>query len=263
MLETIKRYNTFIDSVNPITKILSAVLLFILVVFMNNPNDLFYLTLAMLLTLFILSGVKYKYLLLFIIAVLIFGIFSSMYMILYGQGETTLFRTGFIHITEESVIRGTHVMMRGVTLSLFGALIIFTTRLTDIFYSLMTQAKLKPKFAYSFMSAIRMAPIIANEYLMLRRVRKLRKPLIHKRHISGIKGFITTVITLLSQSIRRAYRLGIAMEAKQFDDGPRTYYHETKFSLSDIYFVLYLGIMVILAFTSGDILQIIDTIDAR
>jgi energy-coupling factor transport system permease protein len=263
MLEVIKKHHLFIDKVNPLTKILTAVLLFVLVVIMNNPNDLFYLTLLMMLTLLILSGVKYQYLAVFIMIVVIFGIFSSMYMILYGEGQTTIFKYGFVHVTEESLIRGLHVMMRGVALSFFGALIIFTTKLTDIFYSLMIQAKLKPKFAYSFMASIRMVPIIAGEYMMLRRVRKVRKPLIHKKYISGIKGFTTTVITLLSQSIRRAYRLGIAMEAKQFDDGPRTYYHETKFTRYDIYFISYLVILLIIAFLLGDILQIIDTIDAR
>lgn len=263
MLDVIKKQTTFIDQVNPITKIISAVLLFVLVVFINNPNVLFFLTVFVLLTLLILSGVKYKYLFGFIIVVLIFGFFSSMYMILYGEGTTTVFRYGLIHITEESFIRGIHVMMRGLTLSFFGALIIFTTKITDIFYSLMIQARLKPKFAYSFMAAIRMVPIIAGEYMMLRRVRKVRKPLIQKRHISGIKGFITTVITLLSQSIRRAYRLGIAMESKQFDDGPRTYYHETSFSRFDIVFTAYTVVIVILAFTTGDLLQIFDTVDAR
>lgn len=263
MLELIKKRMTFIDRVNPITKIVSAVLLFILVVFINNPNVLFYLTLFALGTLLLFSGVKYKYLVTLIIIMLVFGLFSGMYMILYGEGEKTLFEFGFIHVTEESVVRGLHVIMRGLTLSFFGALIIFTTKITDIFYSLMIQAKLKPKFAYSFMAAIRMVPIIAGEYMMLRRVRKVRKPLIHKRHISGLRGFITTVITLLSQSIRRAYRLGIAMESKQFDDGPRTYYYEPKFSKFDSLFVIYMTVIVIIGFFSGDILQIIDTIDAR
>lgn len=263
MLDVIKGRMTFIDRVNPIIKITASVMLFILVVFIHNPNTLFYLTLFVLLTLIVLSGVKFQYLAGFVSVVLIFGFFSSMYMILYGEGTTTLFRFGLIHVTEESVTRGLHVMMRGLALSFFGALIIFTTKITDIFYSLMIQLKLKPKFAYSFMAAIRMVPIIAGEYMMLRRVRKVRKPLIHRRHISGFKGFITTVITLLSQSIRRAYRLGIAMESKQFNDGPRTYYHRTFFSRFDSFFIVYMCAVIVFAYLSGDILQIFDTIDAR
>lgn len=263
MIKTIKIYNTFIDRVNPLTKFLMAGALFILVVFMHNPNHLFYLTLFMIFVLIILSGVKVKYLLLLLLFIIFFGLMSSMYMILYGQGKSTVLQWGFIHITEESMIRGIHIMMRGLVLSLFGALIIFTTKITDIFYSLMIQAKLKPKFAYSFMAAVRMAPIIASEYITLRRARQVRKPLIHRRHVSGVKGFITTVITLMSQSIRRAYRLGIAMEAKQFDDGPRTYYYETRFSINDLYVIIFFTAIAITAFYTGDSLQIFKTVDAR
>ena len=263
MLEQIKNYHTFVDRTNPLTKIFIGILLFLLVVLMHNPNQLFYLSFIMLITMIILSGIRLRYLAVVLVLFFVFGLFSAMYMIFYGAGSTTLFRLGLIHITEESLIRGIHIMMRGLTLSFFGALVIFTTKLTDVFYSLMIQLKLKPKFAYSFMAAIRMVPIIAGEYMMLRQARKVRKPLIHKKHISGIKGFITTVITLLSQSIRRAYRLGVAMEAKQFDDGPRTYYYQTAFSKYDVLFVL---MIIVIAFASlflGTAFNLINVTDAR
>lgn len=108
-----------------------------------------------------------------------------------------------------------------------------------------------------------MVPIIAGEYMMLRQTRKVRKPLIHKRHISGLKGFITTVITLLSQSIRRAYRLGVAMEAKQFDDGPRSYYYETRFTLYDILFLVMMLMIVLISFILGSEFSLIGVTDAR
>ncbi len=263
MSEQLKNYHTFVDRTNPITKMAAGLLLFILAVLMHNPNQLFYLCLIMMIALIVLSGIKLRYLGFIIVLFLIFGAFSAMYMVLYGAGTTTVFRWGLVHITGESLIRGVHIMMRGLTLSFFGALIIFSTRLTDVFYSLMIQLRLKPKFAYSFMAAIRMVPIIANEYLTLRRTRKVRKPLIHRRHISGLKGFVTTVITLLSQSIRRAYRLGVAMEAKQFDDGPRTYYYETRFTLYDILFIVMLAGIVLTSFIMGTEFSLIDVTDAR
>lgn len=263
MLEHIKKYYTFVDKTNPLTKMLIGLLLFLLVVLMHNPNQLFYLAMIMLVALVILSGIRLRYLLVMLALFLVFGAFSAMYMVFYGAGTTTLFRFGLIHITEESLIRGIHIMMRGLTLSFFGALVIFTTKLTDVFYSLMIQLRLKPKFAYSFMAAIRMVPIIAGEYMMLRQARKVRKPLIHKRHISGLKGFITTVITLLSQSIRRAYRLGVAMEAKQFDDGPRTYYYQTSFSKYDVLFVAMVIVIAFVSFFLGTEFSLINVTDAR
>lgn len=263
MLEAIRYYSTPADQVNPITKILIAVGLFLTVVLIHDPNHLFHLSLLMLVLLIALSGVKIRYLILLVAAILFFGLISSLYMIFYGDGTTTLFRFGIVHITEESTVRGIHIMMRGVVLSLFGALIVFTTKLTDVFYSLMQQGGLKPKFAYAFMAAIRMVPIIANEYMTLRRARKVRRPLIHRKYISGYKGFSTTIITLLSQSIRRAYRLGIAMESKGFDDGPRTYYHRTAFSARDILFIIVIVLIVISAFQLGQWYSPFPTRDAR
>ena len=263
MFETIKKYNTFIDYANPLTKILLAAILFATVILIHNPNVLFHLTMLLLITLLILSGVKLKYLILLLIFIFISGLISSLYMIFYGEGTEILFRYGIIHITEESFIRGIHITMRGVILSLFGALVIFTSKITDVFYALMRQLKVKPKYAYSFMAAIRMVPIIIAEYFQLRQARKVRRALIHKKYISGFKGLKSTIVTLLSQSIRRAYRLGIAMESKGFTDGSRTYYHRTSFSKYDVYLLLLMAAAIIAAVQLGAVLTPFETTDAR
>ncbi|AKG73818.1 energy-coupling factor transporter transmembrane component T family protein [Salinicoccus halodurans] len=263
MFGSIKKYETFADRSNPITKIFMAVILFITVVFIHNPNYLFHLSIIMMLAMIVLSGVKFRYLAALLCFILLIGFISSLYMIFYGEGTTTLYRLGIIHITEESFVRGIHIMMRGLVLSFFGATVIFTTRITDVFYSLMQQLKLKPKYAYSFMAAVRMVPIIASEYMALRQARKVRRALIDKKYVSGLKGFRTAVITLLSQSIRRAYRLGIAMEAKGFDDGPRTYYHKTSFSLSDVFLILLTAACIYTAIQLGQTAAPFASTDAR
>lgn len=263
MLTSIKSYHTFIDRSNPITKIFLAMVLFTMVVFIHNPNYLFHLSLIMLFAMIFLSGVKFRYLAVLLGFILLLGFISSLYMIFYGEGTITLYKFGIIHITEESLVRGIHIMMRGLVLSFFGAVIIFTTRITDVFYSLMQQLKLKPKYAYAFMAAVRMVPIIASEYVALRQAKKVRRPLIHKKYVSGIKGLKTTIITLLSQSIRRAYRLGIAMESKGFDDGPRTYYHKTSFSLSDVFLILFTAICIYAAIYLGQTITPFASTDAR
>lgn len=263
MLDAVKNYSTFIDRTNPLTKILLAAILFVTVIFIHNPNVLFHLTIIMLIMLLLLSGVKIKYLTILLIFILISGFISSLYMIFYGEGTQTLFRYGIIHITEESFVRGIHISMRGVILSLFGALVIFTTKITDVFYALMIQLKIKPKYAYSFMAAIRMVPIIIAEYFQLRQARKVRKALIHKKYISGFRGLKSTIVTLLSQSIRRAYRLGIAMESKGFSDGVRTYYHRTSFSKYDLYLIALIGAAVFAALEFGTVISPFTSTDAR
>lgn len=263
MLERIKNYSNFIDKSNPLTKIMLAAILFVTVIFIHNPNVLFHLTLLMLIALLFLSGVKIKHLVILLIFIFISGFISSLYMIFYGEGTETLFRYGIIHITEESFVRGIHITMRGVILSLFGALVIFTTKITDVFYALMIQLKVKPKYAYSFMAAIRIVPIIVSEYFQLRQARKVRSALIHKKHISGFKGLKSMIVTLLSQSIRRAYRLGIAMESKGFTDGSRTYYHKTSFSKQDLYLILFMTAAIIAAVQLGAVISPFSSTDAR
>lgn len=263
MFDQFKWYKTFLEQVNPVTMIFVAIAIFPLVVFIHNPNIMFYLVLAMLLALFIFSGIKYHYLILMLIIVTFFSILSVTYMVLYGEGETTLFEWGIIHITEESLMRGGHILMRGFVMSLLGSLIIFTTKLTDVFYSLMQQLRLSPKFAYSFMAGIRMVPIIFEEYLTLRRTRKVRSALVPGKYTRGLKGFITLIVTLLAQSIRRAFRLGMAMESKGFTDGPRTYYYETRLSLNDVMFVVLIGSLIVLGFYLGMNVPIFKTIDVR
>lgn len=263
MLQSIKKYETFVDRSNPITKMVMALMLFVTVIFIHNPNTLFHLSVIMLMAMLLLSGVKFRYTSALLVLILSLGFISSLYMIFYGEGTTTLYKFGIIHITEESFVRGLHIMMRGLVLSFFGAVIIFTTRITDVFYSLMQQLGLKPTYAYSFMAAVRMVPIIASEYMALRQARKVRKALIHRKYVSGLKGFKTTIITLLSQSIRRAYRLGVAMESKGFDDGPRTYYHKTTFSLSDVYLLVFTAICIYTAITLGHAITPFASTDAR
>lgn len=263
MFDSIKNNDTFVHNVNPVTKIIAAAALFVIVVFTHNPNTLLYFVCIMAILLFTLSGIQWRYLCILLGVILVSGLLSSTYMILYGKGDTTLFKLGIIHVTEESFIRGIHITMRGVILSLFGALVIFTLKITDVFYALMIHFKIKSKYAYSFMAAINMIPLIFSEYVQLRRARKVRAPLIDKKRISGFKGLRMTIVTLMSQSIRRAYRLGIAMESKGFSDNQRTYYRQTTFSFNDIFFVITILIALLISSYLGINYPIFNTSDAR
>lgn len=263
MFDQFKWYKTFVENVNPVTMIFVAIALFPLVVFIHNPNIMMYLAIVFLLSLFIFSGIKYHYLLIMLVVMLFFSVLSVTYMVLYGEGETTLFQWGIIHVTEESLLRGGHILMRGFVMSMLGSLIIFTTKITDVFYSLMQQLRLSPKFAYSFMAGIRMVPLIFEEYMTLRRTRKVRSALVPAKYTKGMKGFITLIVTLLAQSIRRAFRLGMAMESKGFTDGPRTYYYETRLSFLDVLFVLLFAGLIALGFVLGMNFPIFETTDVR
>ena len=63
---------------------------------------------------------------------------------------------------------------------------------------------------------------------------KMRYQMIDASNYRGFKRIKHLLIPVLSQNIRRAHQLSVAMESKGFKDGPRTYYYKAPFSYKDI-----------------------------
>ena len=89
----------------------------------------------------------------------------------------------------------------------------------------MQHLKVKPKFAYAFMAAVRMVPLMLSSFVQLRRTLKMRYQMIPSKNHKGLNRFKHLLIPMLSQNIRKAHQLSVAMEKKGFKDGPRTYYY--------------------------------------
>ena len=91
MLNNWKRYYTFIDNVNILTKLLLGISLFFFAIFIHDFDFMLYLTIVMFIYLIFMSGVKWAPLLIVIAITLFFGFTSSLFMIFYGEGSHTLF----------------------------------------------------------------------------------------------------------------------------------------------------------------------------
>ena len=246
MFEKWKTYRTFVDDVNIITKLFLGIALFIYVIFIHQFDVMIYSALLMFIYVIIFSGSKFKLVAAFIGVSIIFSLISSLFMIFYGDGTHTLYKLGIIHITEESLVRGLHLALRTITVSFFGIAIALTTHIVAIFYSFMQHLKVKPKVAYAFMAAFRMVPMIFTTVIQLRRALKMRYHYIHAAQYRGIKRVKHLLIPTLSQNIRRAHQLSVAMEKNGFQDGKRrTYYYHIPFTYKDLLFiVLYIAILV-------------------
>lgn len=248
MFDMWKKHHSFIDDVNIITKLGIAVILFFFVIFVHQFDYMFYITCLMLALLLIFNGLQFKITLVFITFTILFSLVSALFMIFYGDGTHLLFKFGFIQITTESLYRGLHLAMRTTTVSFFGILIAFTSQIVLVFYSLMQHLKVKPKVAYAFMAAIRMVPLMFMSFLQLRKSLKIRYQLISAQNYRGIKRVKQLIIPLLSQNIRKAHQLSVAMEKKGFKDGPRTYYYPAPFSYKDILLIIVMGLILISAY---------------
>ncbi|MDC3418057.1 energy-coupling factor transporter transmembrane component T family protein [Aquibacillus salsiterrae] len=243
---------TWLHKINPSFKFLLVIALFIYLIFVDNPNLMVNYAIGSVGLYFFFTGHPWKRLLLIALPFLLVFVTSSTSMIFFGEGEETLFNWGLVHITKESLFRGLHLGIRGMVFAILGVVFSLTTRPVLLFYSLMQQLKLKPKYAYSFMAAIRLLPIMLEELQTLRHALKVRGAVGGK----GIRGFYEKIkafaIPMLSQSIRRAHRIAIAMEAKRFlNVNNRTNYYQIGFSKFDVLLLLYfIGVGVLAQFAS-------------
>jgi len=243
---------TWLHRVNPSLKLLASLVLFFIILLTDNINVLVNLTAAQLLLLLCCSGQPLRRLGIMMLPFGLLFVSSSVSMMLFGKGDTSWFQWGLIHISEESFFRGLHIGLKTVNMALMGLAFALTTQPVALFYSLMQQAKLPPKYAYSFMAALRLMPIMVGEFRTLGMALKVRG--VERK--AGFRGVYDTLrqyaVPLLAQSIRRAQRIAVAMEAKRFSAAKeRTYYYRIGFSAGDVYLLAYLALALGIALYVG------------
>ncbi|BAS46458.1 cobalt ABC transporter permease [Staphylococcus schleiferi] len=263
MIESWKIRNTFMDQVNIVTKLFLGIALFFFIIFIHNFDFMIYLATIMFIFMWLVSGTKWKVVLTFALIATFFALTSSLFMIFYGHGKHVLFSFGFVKISTESLVRGLHLSFRTMTISYFGLSIAFTSQVIMIFYSFMQHLKVKPKVAYAFMAAFRMIPLMIDALFQLRNSLKMRYQMIDNQNYSGFKRLKHLLIPLLSQKIRKAHRLSVAMEKKGFKDGPRTYYYHVPFSYRDIILIIVTLGIVMLSFILAGTMPLTGITDAR
>ncbi|SER11149.1 energy-coupling factor transport system permease protein [Gracilibacillus ureilyticus] len=232
---------TWLHHVNPSIKLILLVVVFVGLLLIDYIHFHLYFVIGLSFIYFFMTGYSYKWLLLFTLPFIVIFISSFTSMAFFGEGDKTLYQFGLFHITEESLYRGLHLGIRSIIFGLLGLIFALTTKPVSLFYSTMQQYKLKPKIAYSFMAAIRLLPMIAEEVNTLRQAMKVRG-VTFSHTISGIYERIRYyAVPILAQSIRRAHRMSIAMEAKQFNGNRgRTYYYQIKYGREDLFFCILL-----------------------
>ncbi|OXS60177.1 energy-coupling factor transport system permease protein [Bacillus sp. V-88] len=256
--------HTWLHRINPSMKLIVMIALFLFLLFVHYLNWLVYMTLFAFLLLWSFSGYSKRVVTLMAMPFFLVFLSTASSMIMFGKGETTWFTWGMVHVTEESFYRGFHIGLRAFLFSVLGLMFALTTRPVLLFYSLMQQLCLKPKYAYSFMAGIRLIPIMMEEFTTIRNALKVRG----NRERTGYKKFFHTIesysIPLLAQSIRRAHRIAVAMDTKGFDgERERTYFYKVGFSKFDSYFMGSIILMVSVSYILSIYLPLFPTGDVR
>lgn len=239
---------TWLYRVNPALKFVIIFALLLVALFNRNLGFTLNLAIVYAVLLYGFSGYAPRKLMLLSIPFVITFISSFTSMLLFGKGINVWWSWGLIKISEESFLNGLLLGMKTLCFGFLGLVFLLTSRPILLFYALMQQFRLPPKYAYSFIASIRLMPMVVDEFLIRTNALRVRGV----RFSKGFKGVFSRLrlymVPLLAQSIRRAQRVAVAMEAKRFQmTAGRTYYYVTVYSKWDTVFA---GVMLIL-FTSA------------
>ncbi len=193
---------------------------------------------------YILSGLKPALPLIVILAILQLLFYGDAY-VPYGMAAHTLFRWGWIHVTNGSVQLVVVSILRFVELLLLTSLLTNTTTLTDLTHGM--EAMLRPFSRIGLPShelslvatvALRFVPLLAEQLEIIMKAQASRGAGIAHR---GRLQFVTTarqvavlIVPLFIDAFRRAEDLILAMQARCYVGGRgRSSYVHLKFTSAD------------------------------
>lgn len=230
---------TWLFRVNPALKF--VVFFIFMLITLVNQNLQFAIWQAGLygLLFYVFSGYSLKKLALLTIPLAISFLSTAMTMALFGKGEVVLWQWGIFKISEESIQHALLLGSKSLSFGFVGFTFILTIQPVLFFYAMMQQFRLPSKYAYSFIATFRLIPAVTEELQIRRNALTVRNVQFSK----GSKGLYERLksysVPLFAQSIRRAQRIAVAMEAKQYQMGAvRSYYYTTRYSGMDAVFLI-------------------------
>lgn len=224
--------------INPSFKFLVIAALFIVYLSVHNLNTMIWATIFFLVLYFSVNGFPIKFSFWIIFLTFFVSFMGTAAMIFFGRGTHVLFHWYLIMITKESLARGILIGLRTFIFTMIGMILASTTLPVPFFYSLMQQLKVPVRYAYGCLAAFRMLPMMAEEFVHIRQAMIIRG-MMRKKGMRATYGRMKHyALAMLAQSIRRAQRTAVAMEAKRFSlTADRTYYYEVGWSRYDLYFL--------------------------
>lgn len=146
-----------------------------------------------------------------------------------------LLALGPVTFTSGSLEAGVAIALRGLAIALPGIIVLASTDPTDLADALAQKLRLPHRFVLGALAAMRLVGLLVAEWQTLGMARRARGVGGEPGLFSGVKAQLGQAMALLVQAVRRASRLAIAMEAKGFGAGPRTWARESSYSRRDVW----------------------------
>jgi energy-coupling factor transport system permease protein len=123
---------------------------------------------------------------------------------------------GPIEIGAQTLVDGIGLALRLIAIVLAGLLATATTQPTDLADSLVEQLHVSPRFAIGALAAVRLLPLLGQEWQVLAMARRARGVQAGRSPIAALRLFAGQLLALLVAAIRRGTRMAQAMEARGF-----------------------------------------------
>lgn len=149
-----------------------------------------------------------------LLAAVAIGVFNVIFPA--EQLGPTIVAVGPLRIGSETLVAGIGMSLRLLAILLAGLLATTTTDPTDLADSLVQQLRVSPRFAIGALAAMRLLPLLSQEWQMLTMARRARGVDAGRSPIAAVRLFAGQLLAMLVASIRRGTRMAQAMEARGF-----------------------------------------------
>lgn len=210
----------WLDGVNPVTKLLLALLLSVpLFASIDITSALAAIVLQLLCL--PLTGLRLSTVLKRLLPIVIFAPIAGVSMLLYAEPAGRIYWTfGFATISDDSITLAIAVSLRVIALGLPTILLFGGTDPTELADALAQVAKLPSRFVLGILAGTRMLGLFLDDWRTMSLARRARG--VGDRGV--LRRFFSMAFVLLVFAVRRGSKLALAMEARGFGSGiPRTW----------------------------------------
>jgi energy-coupling factor transport system permease protein len=238
----------WLDGVNPVTKLVLAVLLSVPLFASIDVTSALAAIVLQLLCL-PLTGLRLATVLRRLLPIAIFAPIAGISMLLYAEPAGRVYWSfGFATISEDSIALAIAVSLRVIALGLPTILLFGGTDPTELADALSQVARLPSRFVLGILAGTRMLGLFLDDWRTMSLARRARG--VGDRGV--LRRFFSMAFVLLVFAVRRGSKLALAMEARGFGSGiPRTWSRPSRLHPRDAV-ALFGGVLImVLALTAA------------
>jgi energy-coupling factor transport system permease protein len=205
---------------NPLAK-LGAAALVMLALFLAIDLVTPLIVVAVLIAVVPMSGLRPLVLLRRAWPLLVAGLAIAILNTVFAPHQTgTPIRIGPLTLGLTTILEGAAVGLRIVGIALAGVLALATIEPTDLADALVQHLHAPPRFALGALAAVRMMPVLADEWRLIGLARRARGIQAGFNPLVIVRLAASRLFALLVAAIRRGTRLALAMDARGFGERP-------------------------------------------